>query len=116
VSDAGLDTGGIIAAVEATTPASAAGAPVVRLAPEQLEALAVRVAELLLAAPPPTPARARKVRPGYLTLPEVAEQARAPLSSVRGWVYGGKLRARKVGRRVLVAEGDLARFMQDGEG
>jgi excisionase family DNA binding protein len=103
----------------ATAPAElgqAEGPPVVRLAPEQLEALAQRVAELLRAAPPPSSPRPRKPRPGYLTLPEVAERCRAPLSSVRSWIYSGRLAARKVGRRVLVAEGDLARFMGEGEG
>jgi excisionase family DNA binding protein len=46
-----------------------------------------------------------------LTLPEVATIARAPLPSVRRWLADGRLRGKRVGKRILVAETELARFM-----
>jgi excisionase family DNA binding protein len=53
--------------------------------------------------------------PKLLTVEEVAEVTRAPVSSVRSWIYCGKLRGRKVGKRMLVAETDLAVFVgEDG--
>jgi excisionase family DNA binding protein len=78
-----------------------------KLADGEVDRIVAGVARLLQRGPQDR----RRVRPGYVTLKEVAELTRAPLSSVRGWVYSGKLLARKVGKRVLVAEGDLAKFM-----
>ena len=49
--------------------------------------------------------------PKLLTLDEVAALTRAPVRSVYYWIYTGKLRGRKVGRRMLVAEPDLAVFV-----
>jgi excisionase family DNA binding protein len=63
-------------------------------------------AENTAAAPRP----GRKARPGFYTVQEAAEIVRAPVSSVRSWIYDGRLPAKKVGKRVLIAVGDLARF------
>jgi excisionase family DNA binding protein len=52
--------------------------------------------------------------PKFLTVDEVAAIARAPRSSVFHWVYTGKLKSRRVGKRRLVTEADLARFMDAG--
>lgn len=49
--------------------------------------------------------------PRLLTVDEVAEIARAPRSTVRHWLYSGRLRSRRAGRRRLVTEADLARFL-----
>lgn len=49
--------------------------------------------------------------PKLLTINEVAFIARAPSSSVSFWIYSGRLRALKVGRRRLVAENDLSEFL-----
>jgi excisionase family DNA binding protein len=43
----------------------------------------------------------------YLTLDEIADLTRTPLSSVRAWVRLGKLAATRPGRRVLVSRTDL---------
>lgn len=49
--------------------------------------------------------------PRLLTIDEVSTIARAPASSVSYWIYSGRLRALKVGRRRLVAENDLSEFL-----
>lgn len=49
--------------------------------------------------------------PKLLTIAEVSTIARAPASSVSYWIYSGRLRALKVGRRRLVAENDLSAFL-----
>ncbi len=49
--------------------------------------------------------------PRLLSLAEVARATHAPVSSVRYWVYSGRLRSVKAGRRRLVAEDDLTRFL-----
>lgn len=49
--------------------------------------------------------------PKFLTIEEVGEIARAPRSSVLYWIYSGKLKAYKVGRRRLVSEQDLMAFI-----
>jgi excisionase family DNA binding protein len=48
-----------------------------------------------------------------LTLPEVADECRAPLSTARWWCTIGKLRSIKVGRRRLVRREDLDQFLQE---
>ena len=50
--------------------------------------------------------------PKYLTISEVAAATHAPRSSVLYWIYSGKLKAYKVGRRRLVTEQDLIAFIQ----
>jgi excisionase family DNA binding protein len=50
--------------------------------------------------------------PKFFTIAEVAEIARAPRNTVRYWVYSGRLRSRRVGRRRLVTEDELRIFMQ----
>jgi excisionase family DNA binding protein len=54
--------------------------------------------------------------PRFFTLDEVAELLRAPRSSVRCWVYTGRLAASKIGRRRLVTEDELRRFSGLAEG
>lgn len=49
--------------------------------------------------------------PALLTIPEAATLARAPESSVRHWIASGKLRAKRPGRRVLIARRDLAELL-----
>lgn len=49
--------------------------------------------------------------PRLYTLQEVAEYTRAPLSTVRSWVYDRRLPTVKLGRHRLVREPDLARFV-----
>ena len=49
--------------------------------------------------------------PKLLTIAEVGDIARAPRSSVLYWIYSGKLKAYKVGRRRLVSEQDLMAFI-----
>lgn len=46
-----------------------------------------------------------------LLLPEVANIARASLSSVRAWVLSGRLKSHRPGRRRLVRETDLQAFL-----
>jgi excisionase family DNA binding protein len=45
---------------------------------------------------------------------EVAVIARAPVSSVRYWIASGKLKSSRPGRRRLVTEVDLDRFLRGG--
>jgi excisionase family DNA binding protein len=52
----------------------------------------------------------------FLTVAEVAEKTRAPVSTVRHWIYTGRLKARKVGRRRLVEKMALVDFLYGGEG
>jgi excisionase family DNA binding protein len=50
-----------------------------------------------------------------LTLVEVSEETRAPLSAVRLWVRTGKLASLRPGRRVLVRREVLEKFLTDSE-
>lgn len=107
--------------VAATAPAdnrpSQPEAP--RLHPADIDQIVDRVAETLRPVMAETVARIvrGRRRPSeaalgkYLTVAEVAELTRAPVSSVRSWIYEQRLPARKVGKRVLVAEEDLSRFL-----
>lgn len=54
--------------------------------------------------------------PKFFTVDQVAEITHAPRSSVFHWLYTGKLPSRRVGKRRLVAEADLASFMGIGIG
>jgi len=49
----------------------------------------------------------------FLTILEAAAIARAPVSSVRAWIYSGKLRASRPGRRVLVRRDRLIAFLDN---
>lgn len=49
--------------------------------------------------------------PKLLTIEEVAEVTRTPLSSVRSWVYSGRLTTIKPGRHRLVMEEALRQFL-----
>ncbi|MDD9946971.1 MAG: helix-turn-helix domain-containing protein [Myxococcales bacterium] len=48
-----------------------------------------------------------------LLLSEVAAYTRAPVSSVRHWVRTGQLASLKVGKRHLVKQTDLKRFLDE---
>lgn len=50
--------------------------------------------------------------PRLLTIAEVAAIARAPLNTVRFWIYSSKLASRRVGRRRLVTEDELRTFLK----
>jgi excisionase family DNA binding protein len=43
----------------------------------------------------------------FLYLTEVATECRTSLSTIRGWIASGRLRATRPGRRLLVAREDL---------
>jgi excisionase family DNA binding protein len=43
----------------------------------------------------------------FLYLTEVAVECRTSLSTIRGWIASGRLRATRPGRRLLVAREDL---------
>lgn len=49
--------------------------------------------------------------PKFFTVDQVSEITHAPRSSVFHWLYTGKLSSRRIGKRRLVAEADLAAFM-----
>jgi excisionase family DNA binding protein len=53
-------------------------------------------------------------QPLYLTTEEVAERARASVATVRYWMHVGKLASSRPGRRRLVRDDVLTRFL-DGE-
>lgn len=53
--------------------------------------------------------------PKHYTLDEVAEITRAPRSSVCHWIYTNKLRSKRVGKRRLISERDLATFLGETE-
>ena len=53
----------------------------------------------------------RMAIPRLYTVREVAEISRAPVSTVAYWIAQGRLRSKKVGRRQLVTERDLAKFL-----
>lgn len=52
--------------------------------------------------------------PRLLTVPEVAAVARAPVTSVRGWLADGRLKSIRPGRRRLVPREELERFLAGG--
>jgi len=47
----------------------------------------------------------------FLTVSEAAELARVGTSTIRLYIRKGKLKPRKVGRRVIVARAELERFL-----
>jgi excisionase family DNA binding protein len=49
--------------------------------------------------------------PRLLTVEQIAAATSSPVSSVRSWIYSGRLRSLKVGRRRLVAEPALEAFL-----
>jgi excisionase family DNA binding protein len=56
--------------------------------------------------PQPAPAL-----PAFLTPREVATRCRASLRTVRRWIADGRLPVHRLGRKVVVAEADLAAFL-----
>ena len=53
--------------------------------------------------------------PKLLTLIEAAEAVRTKVSTLRAWIYEGRLPGRRVGRRLLVDEADLLKFIEAGQ-
>lgn len=51
----------------------------------------------------------------YLTLAEAAEVCHTAPETVRHWIWQGKLKAYKPGRRVLVRESDLQAYIESRE-
>lgn len=49
--------------------------------------------------------------PKLLTIEEVAAMTHAPTRTVQYWIYSAKLKSVKVGRRRLVTEDALRRFL-----
>ncbi len=49
--------------------------------------------------------------PIFLTVAEVAARCRSSVRTVRRWTADGRIPVHRVGRRVLVAETDLAAFL-----
>ncbi len=50
-----------------------------------------------------------------LTVPEVARRVGRDPETVRRWIRGGRLRARKVGTQHVVEEEDLRTVLEDAE-
>jgi excisionase family DNA binding protein len=50
--------------------------------------------------------------PAYLTIDQVAERLHTPTETIRYWIHTRKLRAFKPGRRLLIAESDLAELVE----
>ncbi len=50
--------------------------------------------------------------PKHYTVDEVAEITSAPRSTIFHWIYTGQLGSVKVGRRRLIREPDLKKFLQ----
>lgn len=50
--------------------------------------------------------------PRLFTVREIAAITHAPESTVRYWLYSGKIASRRVGRRRLVTEGELRTFLR----
>lgn len=47
----------------------------------------------------------------FLTIAEVAESCRVPISTVRWWIHRKRLSSHKVGRKRLIAHKDLEAFL-----
>jgi excisionase family DNA binding protein len=50
-----------------------------------------------------------------LTVPEVARRVGRDPETIRRWIRGGKLRARKVGTQHVIEEDDLAAALADSD-
>ena len=90
------------------------------MTPDELDVMRRVVAEELDAAfarhlPPPEP-KAKKSRAGLLTLAEASALVRTPASTLRFWIWQGKLAAYKPGRVVLVKEAELLAHVEKNEG
>jgi excisionase family DNA binding protein len=48
----------------------------------------------------------------YLSIPEAADLARVAVSTIRLYIRRGRLKAQKVGRRVIVNRAELENFLQ----
>jgi excisionase family DNA binding protein len=75
--------------------------------------VAEALAEALAAREPRKKSRAAGV--GLLTLEEASELVRAPVSTIRFWIWQGKLTAYKPGRTVLVKQAELVALVEAGE-
>lgn len=72
--------------------------------------VAEAVAEALAAREP-----RKKSRAGLLTLTEAAELIRTPVSTLRHWIYIGRLKSYRPGRVVLVRESELLALVESDE-
>jgi len=52
------------------------------------------------------------VSASYLTIEEVAQETRSPLSTVRHWIAVGKLKSARPGKRVIVRRDWLDAFLE----
>ena len=63
------------------------------------------------------PAKTTGVRPApaslpdFLTVAEVAMRCRSSVRTLRRWIDQGRIPTHRIGRRLLVAEADLAAFL-----
>jgi excisionase family DNA binding protein len=48
----------------------------------------------------------------FYTITEVAEALKVNPQTVRGWVKRGRLKGRRVGRPILIAESNIREFLQ----
>ena len=51
--------------------------------------------------------------PALLTILEVAEFTRSPVTSVRGWLSSGRLRSTRPGKKRLIPRAELQRFLEE---
>jgi excisionase family DNA binding protein len=90
------------------------------MTPEDLEDVRRVVTEAVDAAfakhlPRQSHPRQKKSRAGYLTLAEAEALIRTPVSTLRFWIWQGKLTACKPGRVVLVRESELLAHVEKNE-
>jgi excisionase family DNA binding protein len=58
-----------------------------------------------------SPAQPRRINKPYLSVKEAAKMATLAPSTIRLYIRKGKLKAHKVGRRLVIAKGDLEAFL-----
>jgi excisionase family DNA binding protein len=77
----------------------------ITLADEQLEAITVRVAEILAAQAPASPAP-----PAALTVAEAAKRMRVSEKTIRRAISDGRLPAHRIGRAVRIDAAEVAKL------
>lgn len=53
--------------------------------------------------------------PKVYTIAEVSKHTRAPIATVRSWIYTGKLKSIKIGRKRLISETEVLRLFNTQE-
>jgi excisionase family DNA binding protein len=48
----------------------------------------------------------------FYTIPEVAEALRVTPQTIRAWIKTGRLKAKRIGRPILITENNLREFLQ----